>query len=452
MYIQFAVPLGGCPCSQATSRGQAGFAVACGYPLADAGGAGLDSHSRIVAAQKRLDAHGAVGTPDAGAIVESSSRAYFDDVRTLAALLLRIAGPDDLGDLPEDVLSTFERFAVDRDASLALGQRRRYISVAPTQVAVAAAASTLAVELLDAPNDQARKRLQPLAYRLPGPSRSAEHYGKRYGLSDRVAGMVSDCFTRSHARLWERPDRTVQPVTFGPEHIPQMLWREAWTELFAARLSARRQMPLRLTLSLLLVKTCFQDGWHETALSIGLGPHAGRCASTNMSQLRKAFGAEELQRRVDRLIGFVESATVRIDYLARARQFAELGLIPDEDWQTLCRQAGVAPGTGAKQRNASAYIWGELTGRPLHKAPVYGGRYLDAHMGGPELDFWTTYGRFQHQYLPPLRESLGEYAALTLAKSTAGLPLEDAPRLVRPISAAELRSSWSSQSLWRAAR
>jgi hypothetical protein len=203
-------------------------------------------------------------------------------------------------------------------------------------------------------------------------------------------------------------------VGFEPRHVPQLLP----DDLYGARLRApwsRFPEEVGRTYSALgLARLAGAADWHEAAAAIGLD--AARVEPI-LAKARLALADPLAARRYRaelRAVAERYACEGLVDYAARRRRFADL-LIPEADWETIRAEAGIPRRRGdSRRRNASAWLWAELTGGPWQQAPVFGGRATETPR--------KLYARFVDDLLPALRGPLLAYGETLVAPRVTERP------------------------------
>lgn len=405
----------------------------CGCPLSDAHAAPADK--RLLAAQATYDAAIAGhALPVLGRLTRAHG--YLRHARALTGLALRFAMPDDAGPLPTAVRSALEAFVDWRTRTLhekgegrAAGPRLRTFTATPRNPAVMAAlAPAVCDALASADAAAAGERLDWLVARMRDAGLPPA-VGSRYGLTPELSAALA-LRARPGVALWstalDSPSSSdarssagsARPRRFGrvgAQHLPQVLWREAYEPLYRELLPTRQQLAVRTFLSLLAAKTVLQGTWAQAAEGLGMDYiDARQRANGYTTRSTRNRLSTDLRRRTHLLLGLLADSRQLVDYVQRRRQFAHVS-IEDDSWQALAAAAGIHPGYGTRQRNAAVWVWSELTGGPYYRAPAAEGAFHQPsgrvlNRQAKDAYFWAVFNRFYRDELPQLRPHLETYA------------------------------------------
>lgn len=450
-----AVPVPGlCANPPTLGTGRVGRAArACGYPLADAPSPDLGRQPAVLAAQRALDA-ALDGRPQTvgGEIVSAPD--YFGAMRSLCALILYAARPDDLpvvGSLGR-VFETHVRGRdeLDLERGLLVGggrdgraaPRARCFSRVPDDPALMAAIAptalrSLAVGSSDALVDaiapfvaRAQARNRAYAGRLPGDFSFPTSLRCAYERS-LVSRRTFVRQTGMQAQTGEKPRR----YGFTADEIPQLLWEEVCASLFLALIPGTRDVTTRRFCSMALVKLVRRCTWDEAAVALGLSDCTGSVlACALVSRLTRAGTADLFATRLEALARRLDTGEALTNYGARRRALAEFVDIEALDWRNICASAASRPGKpGGRRRFAAAWLWVYLTEGDHRLAPA-----LQAQDASSERD---CYRRFVMRDLPGLRPELARYgASLAASLGLGGEANWSEPALGRSCAVASLVS------------
>lgn len=203
-------------------------------------------------------------------------------------------------------------------------------------------------------------------------------------------------------------DRAV--YSFGPEHVPQLLWLDTFEARFAD-ISPPRVLrdTMRRFLALALLRTASPLTWQEASAALELPVSKAFNSATCVAWRVKAAGLDAvLSARLHVLAQELDSAgPQRINYGLRRQALLRLDAIPDARWVVLCAEAGVAVGRrDKKRRQAATWLWAELTGGDYRLSP-----YLRA---APTAER-GQYVEFVRRALPPIEAPLRQYGSELLS-------------------------------------
>jgi hypothetical protein len=356
--------------------------------------------------------------------------------RPLAALTLRFGMPEDLGTLPSAAVAGFEAYIQARmEKQQTVSERggrttriRPYLEN-PRQPAVMAAVAPVVVSALAASNArEAGEQLDWLVRRMRDAGLPPST-GSRYGLTDELANTLA-AQARARLPLWsnERPNGLHGVRRGAPagertsfdrvrvEHLPQVLWREAYEPLYRDLLPSKQQLPVRSFLSVLAAKTLLQGTWVQAAQALGVDYVDGRRIANSYTCRTVRNGSDAAVRHATHvLLQLLDEQPTLINYAPRRARFAALTDIEDAAWQAMADAAGVHPGLGARRRNAAVWVWSELTGGPFFRDPAAAGAahkpsVMTRGRGRKDASFWTVFSVFYRLQLPKLRPHLSAYA------------------------------------------
>jgi hypothetical protein len=339
------------------------------------------SFPRLDTAQETIDFH--LRARDRG-----GAAAFFADLRGLIAVILAHGDSDTVGDLPDFVHDCFSTHCGSRDelaAASASASRqpraRLYSRITPTDPVLMAAIAPVAVETLQRAEVDRVRLLLPLAEhaRRTDPDRGRGASSRSIvssGLSEawaKALRMTSPFFAvraGGHGRRRSRPDRG-----YGPEHVPQLLWREVYEDEFADLLPALPMRIGRRACALWLVKLSFPMRADIAGRMLDMPPRMTQGALHRLSVELTVTGREAaFVAAMDAVVARLCDSVPLINYAARRAQFAELTNIDIIDWAEICAAAGVGTGRSAKSRNAATWLWTELTCGDELLAPAIRGR------------------------------------------------------------------------------
>ena len=406
----------------------------CGHPLDGIEAPKIDC-PRVVQAQRRLDAALAGGEVNVAG-ERATSLEYFDDLRSVCALVLSVGEVEDLGSAPSAVRRAFEVHVLERQSvherrkelikageDWRAGPRSRPYTGPPESAALMAAVATVAVEVLGAGSPEAlAARIAPFVERMRrGVERSQKSQRFAYfGFSPRLQAAFDRC-CRPYRKVSFRMRTDAERFGTGdvPDlsglttaHVPQLFWEENFGASLAEFLPGVRPDHARRVCSMWLSKLLSGATWEEAARELELPAGRGRgMANKVVSLLNSSSNAEEFSARLLEIASQVAEDPMRVDYGRRRRALSSFADLPFDEWEAVCRSAGARPGyRGGKSRHAASWLWGRLTGGDPKLSP---GLRDKASAG-------DLYRRFLKEDLLPneaLKEHLERYGFGLLARS-----------------------------------
>lgn len=419
-------------CRNTLSKGMASAGRSsrpCGYDFCTVQASSV-AGSHVLAAQQHIDAVLAGGEATvAGETVRALD--YFDDLRSLCALLLSVGETGDLGDIPEIVRPTFDLHIQHcseirewREKLTATGKdwriapRLRPYARPPESAALMATVAPRATRMLDVASTEAlAEELEPFVERMHNEAgRVPQRFGY-FGISSRLQKAFDLCW-RSRQRLTTRLGMSQgarvekEPSLLGltPDYVPQLFWKEHFEQRLAEHLPDITSDHGRRVCSMWLVKAIVNCTWEEAAEGLGLPPRRSRDMVTKVVKLLNATGKADLfDARVREVAARVADDPTRTDFGARRRTLADLADIERGEWEAICREAGVNPGNrGGRSCYAATWIWCHLTGGDYRLSPWLSKKY--------SMSKRDCYRRFVKENLDSLKEPLVEYGVSLLAE------------------------------------
>lgn len=408
----------------------------CGSNLTVIPAKTVKGHSRLLEAQKQLNramAGDETVTVVGGTLVTPVD--YFRDLRSLCAFLLAYGRIVDLGELPCVARKRFEAEVEKRERIQGERANRRtagegwckrprmrpykaYATV-PKNAALVAAVAPAAIEVLASGSmEEMAAKLQPLVERIRdeiGKPRSKLHY---LGSSERVKDVFELCLTpymktvnRLSVRAEDRSgSREREFSLLSANHVPQLFWPQEFEQSFADLLPGIRETNARRLCSMWLVKLFEQCTWKEAARRLELPPDASSSmVNKAMSLLNREGNAEIFVANLREVARQLETNPNLVDYGSRRQALADFTEIPAEQWQAICKDAGMHKGKArGKNRFAAAWIWRELTDGDHRLAPA-----LQKANWNSER---TGYHKFLKWHVGKLESRLLEYSEELLAE------------------------------------
>ena len=405
----------------------------CGHLLTGIEAPKIDC-PRVIEAQRMLDA--ALDGEEVSVAGEKvTTLEYFDDLRSICALVLSVGEARDLGITPSFVCRTFDNHVRERQSKRErrkklveaggdwrAGPRSRPYTGPPESAALMAAVAPVAVEVLSARVPEAlAAKIVPFVERLRQ-SVERNQTSRRFayfGFSPRLEAAFERYWRpyqkvsfriRTDAKRFATED---VPDLSGltADHVPQLFWEESFEAYLAELLPGVLPDHARRVSSMWLAKLLTGATWEGAARELGLPAGRGRSMANKVVSLLNSCGnTEEFSARLLKIASRVAEDPMRVDYGRRRRALASLADLPFDEWEAVCRSAGARPGyRGGKSRHAAAWLWGRLTGGDPRLSP--GLRDKGASAG-------DLYRRFLKEDLLPneaLREELERYGLGVLA-------------------------------------
>lgn len=350
---------------------------------------------------------------------EISALQYFRDLRALCAFILYCAEADDLGDLPAPEKIAFTTFTERRGRILVVrgesatprnSERMRLVWGPQETPELMGAIVQLATEILESTDDLvASALLRPLTERLIARTKDRWEVIRFFGFSNRLRLLVE-----KNTALGSHFDRAIgykaatsreNLLEFGPQHIPQLLWKDDFDQRFKVFFPDVRENSARRFCAMALVKWCGEHTWGQSALELELPVRAGvkmanQCITIlGRTGLKEAFG-EQL-----RLVATsISKRQEKTNYRRRRKMLSNFSDIPIKIWSEICCAAGIDVGQpGRRSRYAAVWLWTELTSGDWRLAPGL------AHENTESAR--TVYNRFHKTILPKLAPHLSAFGS-----------------------------------------
>ena len=402
---------GYCANPLATGYGGDGRAAQpCGQPLGQVETLSLADAPRLLETQRGVIRALETDTAMVGG-EPASGLSYFNQLRSLTAMVIYIDQPQDLGELPAAVYEAARSAFEERD-EVREGRRGKKGAVhhpykaPPTDPALVAAVLPLVCEVLAQPDrESVSEALQPLLHRL----RQLRGSGVRTVAREfHFSGMLDAAFgdlllgraTFDRALGVRAGDQAGRYLDFKPDHVPPLLWLGDYRRDFAPLLTGLNigETFARATISMALVKLCRDCTWEESVTALGLD---GFLTSGNsiriIGHLREHGHTTAFQEHLHVLGRRLEAQEPRLDHRARRAALEEYRAISLEDWEPVAWATGLKnQKRAALMRNGAAWIWARVTS----SAPIFS----PALSGDPDRQdsLREVYRRFEKKDLPVL--------------------------------------------------
>lgn len=350
---------------------------------------------------------------------------YFRDLRALCAFILYCAEADDLDDLPVTENFAFRAFSEERDRILTArkesaaprnGERMRLVCARHESPELMAAIARYATEILESTDAAATAELvRKFTDRLIVRTKDRWEVIKFFGFGSRLSLLIE-----KNTALASHFDRAVgckasnareTPLTFAPQHIPQLLWKDEFDLRFKVFFPSVQEFSARRFCAMALVKLCGKHTWGQAALELELPVKAGiKMANQCITILGATQLKEEFGRALHDTAVVLSSTQSRVDYRRRRKMFLAFSDIPTEIWADICRSAGISAGQpGRRSRYAAVWLWAELTGGDWRLAPGLAGENT--------VSARTVYNKLNVTLMPKLASHLSAYGSSLLPAS-----------------------------------
>lgn len=352
----------------------------CGAQLVDATVTRFDASHPALAAQKTVYDLINADTARFGvyqANPQPSSHAL-GDVRAVAARTLRYASDDELDDaLPADLVAAYR--ASDAPLITRSGRNGGKPGLcAPAHAVSAAVGVTAALTVLNEPDVAsagrsihwlvrgARERVRVVCPATIGWSDRATStlvgvqlasLGDSLKVSDQLRYRIA-------APLPSRPRASSARVDHLVRATPTMFW-PAWSLRMAIPGCRHRHFRRILSAAILLVGTRLRLQQAARLLSPGM---PGQDLSRVLQSMQAHATWEPVRAALTHCADRLADGDVSIDY-QRRRQLDYTHLLPDDEWTSICRQAGTTFQTRRMALIARGFVFEQLSGLPARAAP-----------------------------------------------------------------------------------
>jgi len=347
---------------------------------------------------------------------------YFRDLRALCAFILYCAESDDLGDHPAPEELAFRVFVERRDRILVArresptprnSERMRLVCARqenPELMATIARYGTEILEFTDAP--AATAFLHRLTERSIARTKDRWEVIKFFGFSSPLALLIekhtasSSHFDRAIGYKAAISRDTVH--SFGPQHVPQLLWKEEFNRRFEKFFPHVQEGSARRFCAMALVKLCGEHTWGQSAFELALPIKAGvKMANQCMTILGTTGLKKEFGEALHYTATGLSKTQNKVDYRRRREMLSTFCDIPVEIWSDICRAAGLTVGhPGRRSRFAAVWLWAELTGGDWRLAPGLAGENTESSR--------TVYNKLNTTIMPRLSPYLRAYGSSLL--------------------------------------
>lgn len=368
-------------CMNAKADGAASAGLSstpCGHPLNTVPARCLDDFPKLLGLQSSINAVlETARTKVAGRDV--SALEFFTDLRSLCALILYAAKGADLNNLPTFAQLGFAHHEAARAARIETrkelgngryGPHTRVFTAAPKSAALMAALLPAVLHIVQGhtPEDVAGRMHWLVERGLERKKNRVRQLPRYLNFSPRLLEPFERCLEprRNFVQRFERgADNKVEKddKRFHADHVPQLLWLEAYQSGFKDLLPNIRQDYGRRVCSMALVKLSGKYTWLEAAEALELPPKQAVDMANKVVGVLEAEGHSDLfAERMCGLARELASNPERIDYAERRQVLSSFTEIDWEDWRTICNRAGMHVGKrGERNRYAAVWLWCYLT-------------------------------------------------------------------------------------------
>lgn len=199
--------------------------------------------------------------------------------------------------------------------------------------------------------------------------------------------------------------------TFGPQHVPQLLWKEEFDRRYKSFFPRVQESSARRFCAMALVKLCGEHTWGQSALELELPVKAGvKMANQCITILGTRGFKAEFGRTLHDTASSLSKRKNKVDYRRRRKILSTFSDIPAEIWSDICSSAGINAGQpGRRSRYAAVWLWAELTGGDWRLAPGLAGENTDSAR--------TVYNKLNATIMPTLARHLYVFGSSLLQTS-----------------------------------
>lgn len=390
----------------------------CGADLAGAPAASLNTDHPALRAQRIVNTVIDTETTTFGvyAGMPAPRQKVLADIRAIAGRVLAYATPQDLERIiPVDVLAEHKKSGLREAHRYAPARTDAKPGLAaPAEVATAAVGAIAALQVLDNPDiATAGDALRWLitSSRERGSAVSATNIGWGRNTTTTLTAVQLSALGpllkpndqlryRAATAMPRRPEPTGARLEQLVQCLPTALW-PAWSLRLAIPDCHQRTLRPALSAALLLIETRATLAHVAELLECPLTGHA---VSRILQLLQKRGEWADIQAALTAMADLLAGTDVPIDY-RRRRRLNYGGLLPDELWIRMCREAGSRKNTSTSARIARCYLYEQLSGNDATTAPFA----LD------DNEFRTKTADFPQHLTPELAAALHAHAGEFLA-------------------------------------
>lgn len=382
-FSRHALPVPGRCGVRPSWTGDLAIPAACGQDLAQAETLSLPSGHPALAAQRLV-----LETIDSGragfgsyAALPQPAMSALSDLRAVAARILADLPVDELPRwVPQDLAEAHRNPGADRQLQQRASVRPGFM--APPRAASTAVAVTAALRVFCQPDVQRtgivmRELVEAIREEFwQVTTTSIDSWGR--GITPVLRGVYLAALGPSLRPSDQLRHRTASSMPALPaagrvqvnrraRKIPASLW-PSWTVRLSPPDGAyNRIMAPVLSSAVLLVGNRME--LDEAAARLG-SVTDGRTISRLLQLLAEDPHWEGIAAAVARLAAYLDDNDVPIDY-QRRRRLDYSTLLPSQQWLDLCRQVGVSPGQGRRDKVARCVLFARISGLPVEAAPDF---------------------------------------------------------------------------------
>ncbi len=401
-----------------------GRKVVCGFPLELAETDDLSEFAGTLSAQMTIDRllRRAPGIETLGA---------FRRLRSICALVLAVCSLEDLGTVSYTSEQAWVAYEEHRDQTMRErrrlvaegisgrnGPRVRYWQRVPESAGLMAAIVPRALRVAGLAdiscdlNDELRPLLARARARQPTTVAALPRW---FSFPPDLARAWADLIKETSPRFFSalpRPQAGAHP-RLEPRHVPRLISEDHYQSHLSELCPGLRADTLRAFASMAILRVLGVPTWDECGGFLGLErDYARRHANNAVVKLNQAGAREAFWRAIAAIHSELDQGEL-VDYREREVILKNWTVIPIEDWTSIRREASIADDRrGARRRNASAWLWADLTGRHWSEAPAFGGCASESAR--------EVFRRFEKDILPVLRASLTKAEPGLLRSMTVG--------------------------------
>lgn len=373
--------------------------------------------TELIDTQRFIDQH--LTSPEL--INSGRSKVFFDEMRSVCALILYRAELEDFPAVPDPIREMVALHIAKRNSAQdertesgtgRNGARPRMYIGAPKSAMTMAAVAHLALSIVQKTEpDALRASLQVLGERTCARSSKYRYEVLNYfGLSERLREALTDAisargsFDRRAGHL-----STVQMRVDGrknksgpkyePKHVPQCMPVPVYDAKFKEFFPNVHDSFARRFCSLAAVKSLGHT-WVQSAKLLSLPTSMYGMANRCVMLLNRQGNFDQFALELYKWTKDIASENTRIDYEELRDIYRDFTDFSDERWSLICADAGVSKGNiGSRSKYAATWLWSEMTCGDWALAPA-----LAAHsMGNHQHD---VYKSFVKTLLPTLAPAL----------------------------------------------
>lgn len=195
---------------------------------------------------------------------------------------------------------------------------------------------------------------------------------------------------------------------FEPRHVPQLFWQSEYESRFQRFFEALdvSERTGRASVSVALLELVLSMPRVQIGELIDLDE---RFVTGGVSAaLQRVRAGEDSAAFQDQLLSSALALSedeARVDYQERGARLADLADIPDTEWRSICKRAGVHVGRrNVRSAHAAAWVWAHLMQRDVRDSPAL------QILNQTSKHSYVVHQKFVREQVPGLRDGLLEYA------------------------------------------